>query len=365
MDLGSTVSPPLRIPVLVPRVPNYEQIEKYILEVDSNRFYTNFGPLEKRLRGTFAEIWDVSINCVRTAANATLALQGAIVTSEKANESWELPSWTFAATPLALIQAGAKFSFVDINEETWRAEFSRNTSNALDVLPLGDDLAFERLEDSSIQTFIVDGAASVAALMKKLPKSNKKYAIIISLHATKLLPAGEGAIFVSNCEKWSERFKKWTNFGFGEDRKPSLIGTNAKLSEYSSAVALASLDEFETTLSRINWAQTRALHISDSLKLQCHPALVKRIPSPYWIIKVAQGFQKNLVERTLRIQGIETRDWWGKGCHQDPIFRSLSVKLPTTERVASTTIGLPMHTFLKEDDFDFIHKVLHSIDFQH
>ena len=363
MDSGLNDGPSQRIPVLIPRVPNYEQIEKYIREIDYNRFYTNFGPLEKRLRSIFSQIWDVSINCVRTACNATLALQGAIATSENANESWELPSWTFAATPLALIQARAKFSFVDINEETWRAEFSGNTRNALDVLPLGDDLAFERLEESQIQNFIIDGAASVAALMKKLPKSKKKYGIVISLHATKLLPAGEGAIFVSNCEKWSERFKKWTSFGFSEDRNTSLLGTNAKLSEYSSSVALASLDEFETTLSLINWAQTRARDISDSLNLQCHPALMKGIPSPYWIIRFNQDFQKKIAERTLNLEGIETRDWWGQGCHQNPIFGKLSKRLPITERVASTTIGLPMHTYLSENDFDLIHRVLRSIKF--
>lgn len=347
-----------KIPILLPLVPLARDIHNYISQIDSNKFYSNFGPLERELRDRFASIWGVPTAHVRTACNATLALQGAIETSEPNSYSWESPSWTFAATALALEKAGVEYDFVDIDLEEWRADFSKNVKNVVDVLPFGDTLDLERYNNFEIENLVIDGAASVGSLLTPLPTTNKPFALIISLHATKLLPAGEGAIFVSNCRSWSERFGSWTNFGFDQNRRVEILGTNAKLSEYGAAVAHAALDCFPKTISKIIFSQTSANTISKSIGIKVHPAMRKGMPSPYWIIELDSPMEKNKFKSYLEFSGIQTRDWWGAGCHENSIFKTEKKVLLNTTLLASRTLGLPMHAFLTNADFSYIEEKL-------
>jgi len=362
MEPSARTTSAFKIPILVPLVPLASKIHIYISKIDSNKFYSNFGPLERELRERFAEIWSVPATNIRTACNATLALQGAIETSEPNSSPWETPSWTFAATALALEKAGVNYDFVDVSLVDWRAVFSRRVKNVVDVLPFGDELAFERFDDLPIENLVIDGAASIATLMTTLPKISKTFALVISLHATKLLPAGEGAIFVTNSRSWAERFGIWTNFGFGPSRHVGMLGTNAKLSEYSAAVAHAALDDFPQTLSKIRYSQSNAIDICESIGLTVHPAMRKKLPSPYWIVDLGSQDKKEMFRDSLELSGVETRDWWGSGCHTNPIFRPKSKNLPNASTVASQTLGLPMHTFLTSQDFSYLNEVLFSLE---
>lgn len=349
------------IPILIPTVPKFETFAKYLKQIDELRRYSNFGPLETELRARLADIWKVPQECIVTACNATLALQGAIETSEAISNPWKVPSWTFIATPLAIKKAGKPISFVDVNPQTWRAIFSEEDENLVDVLPFGDDLDLQRLRSRPITNLVIDAAASFATLSRPLPTSSHRYALIFSLHATKLLPAGEGAIFVSNSPDWASMFRAWTNFGFSSRRKSVLMGTNAKLSEYGAAVALGSLDEFSETQAKLESAQNIARDISTSLGFKTQPSMRKRLNSPYWIIEFHSQEQKLEAVNVLNQSGIESRDWWEAGCHKEEVFKMESEQLPNTERISCYTLGLPMHLEITRKEFEDISIALKKV----
>lgn len=347
-----------KIPLLVPTVPKFEAIAKYLKRIDESRRYSNFGPLETELRERLADMWKVPSENVVTACNATLALQGAIETSEHNAFPWKVPSWTFIATPLAIQKAGKPFDFVDVDLQTWRALFSEEDENLVDVLPFGDDLDMNRLRVKPITNLVVDAAASFAALSRPLPTSSHRFAIIFSLHATKLFPAGEGAILVTNCPEWANKFRAWTNFGFSFGRKSNHFGTNAKLSEYGAAVALGSLDEFKDTIEKHEGNQKYARRMSENLGLTVQPSMQKGLVSPYWIVELKGIEQKNDVTEALDRSGIEHRDWWESGCHKEPVFSALNVSLPNTDKISANTLGLPMHTQITMNNLKIIEEVL-------
>jgi dTDP-4-amino-4,6-dideoxygalactose transaminase len=57
--------------------------------------------------------------------------------------------------------------------------------------------------------------------------------------------------------------------------------------------------------------------------------------------------------------GIETRRWWRSGCHSHPAFNGFSSSpLPETRRLARSTIGLPYHTELPDDEMLHVVNVL-------
>ena len=158
---------------------------------------------------------------------------------------------------------------------------------------------------------------------------------------------------------WINRFRAWTNFGFQNDRQSNSIGTNGKLSEYSAAVGLASFKESSGILSRYKTLADKFLKLTTDFGYECHPAMKKGLVTPYWIIETSSPREKSNMVELAKKWGIETRDWWGKGCHAMPAFQNVEKnELAETKRVASQSIGLPFHLYLNDDDILVLAKFL-------
>jgi dTDP-4-amino-4,6-dideoxygalactose transaminase len=55
------------------------------------------------------------------------------------------------------------------------------------------------------------------------------------------------------------------------------------------------------------------------------------------------------IAEALAARGVETRDWWGAGCHSLPAFAGCPrAPLPVTDRLARSTLGLPYFIDLEE-----------------
>jgi dTDP-4-amino-4,6-dideoxygalactose transaminase len=312
--------------------------------------------LEERL----ATYLGFSRECVTTLSNATQAIQGAMVVSGL--HKWTIPAWTFAATAQAALSAGKQIDFEDVKSD-WRldAEVLAKNQCTIEVAPFGDDLKISNFLKVK-ELLIVDAAASIDALFKCGEKyKSEQVGFVISLHATKLMSAGEGGIFVSHNSDWVAEIRQWSNFGFtGASRECAKVGTNAKMSEYNAAVALASLDRWnenrEEFLRLIDWAN----HLSTSVGFKTHPAMEKGFVSPYWIINGSETQIQQLRE-SLELNRISHRMWWGKGLHRMPLFQDMARgEFRNTDKLANTTIGIPMHRNLTEENKERIEKAIVS-----
>ncbi len=346
------------IPILVPTVPTIEKYHKYLLDIEANRQYTNFGPLSKLLVNRLADYFEIPSNHLVLAANATLAIQGAMATADCSQDViWEIPSWTFTATASASVLSRRKFKFIDV-DNNGRAVFDSKTVCAVDVLPFGAGPSFSRIPEN-VKTLIVDAAASIDSLKQIQIPGKMKVGIIVSLHATKLLPAGEGGVFLTNDYAWAERFRIWTNFGMDGSRVSSSLGTNAKLSEFSAAVALAALDCWNQTRDEYKQITARAREICDRLNIETFSSLTSENITPYWILRLHSAAQKVSLKDLLEKNLIQYRDWWPAGCHSMPAYAGYcSGVFATTDSLINTTIGLPFHLHLSESDWDRIEGVL-------
>ena len=63
-----------RLQTFRPRLPTAEAILPYLLEIDRNRWYTNFGPLVRRFEQRLAEHFGVDPARVVCVANCTLGI---------------------------------------------------------------------------------------------------------------------------------------------------------------------------------------------------------------------------------------------------------------------------------------------------
>lgn len=351
-----------RIPVYKPTLPSYEKLESYIRDIDKSHIYTNRGHLVRSLEERLAEHLGVSASQVVMCANATLGLEGALETSTVL-EDWACPSWTFAATPLSLMRSRSSFYFCDVQLD-WRAKIADElgvTNFLVDVLPFGSSSRFEHYP-IGMQRVVVDAAASFDSIEKfnqghlDIPVS-----MVASLHATKSLPGAEGGFFWSNDSGWVESFRRWIAFGFNGDRSSVQMGTNAKMHEYSAALVHASLDSWNT--DRSEWIDLAgwAHEISKVHGFKSLPAHVDGFASPYWIISGEKEKIRQIV-KIMEDMNVETRQWWGGGCHSMPAFKDIrSETLDNTIEISETSIGLPFFRGMSKEQqkhietaFDFL-----------
>jgi dTDP-4-amino-4,6-dideoxygalactose transaminase len=342
-------------PVLVPDMPTTDDLLGYLNRIDISKVYSNGGPLNAELVARLADYFKVDADCICLVSNATVGLIGSLECSDQVSEYIEVPSFTFTATPASVVAAGLKLLLVDI-DSNFRMMPTGDNRSVIDVLPFGNTLRQESWYDSFAFN-LIDAAASFDALKgfgeHFHPKS--MYSIVVSLHATKLLGAGEGGIVISNNPGFIRRIKEWSNFGFsslGSVRESRFAGTNSKLSEYSCAVALASLDRWSQVRDRYLKNVDLVHHVLKDSPFASYETTLEGFATPYWIVRHDSDECMRDLEKTAKSQSMETRKWWGVGCHRMPAYSHIPhTSLTETEKQSERYLGMPFHNFLTPEDW--------------
>jgi len=176
--------------------------------------------------------------------------------------------------------------------------------------------------------------------------------VVISLHATKALGAGEGAVLACSDTELVARARACSNFGFWGSHTSHRLATNAKMSEYHAAVALAALDGWEETRNR--WL--RALQL-------VRKTVAGVLPQARWPEGLIDAYvcssptirvnDAGALAATLGEDGIEARKWWQDGVTSHPAFAHCpATPLPVTAQLAHTTLALPCWQDMNADIAD-------------
>ena len=358
-DTVSIASPAVRAalgptPVAKPRLPNAETLLPFLERIDADRWYTNYGALNAELEGRLAA--HVGANAAVTVANATLGLTLALMSQRPpAGSLCMMPAWTFAASAHAARLAGLEPWLVDVEPLGWRltpkaAEgYLRRAPGpvgaVMPVMPFGGpaDLAgWDAFRNRTGLAVAVDAAAAFDTV------NAAQVPAVISLHATKVLGVGEGGFVASLDTDLITDVRGRANFGFlgtRESRQPSL---NAKLSEYAAAVGLAALADWPGVregFRRVGMAYVRALADSD---VSLQPGFGQAWVTSTVVAVMPSEKLTRAVERLDR-ERIGSRRWWGSGLHRHAAFADcLRTRLPVTNALAKTSIGLPCWRDLPE-----------------
>lgn len=312
-----------------------------------------------------AEHLALAPDCIALASNATVAIEAAAATFERglsAQESstpWGVPAWSFAATGLALISAQASLNFLDVTASSGLAipPDSFPEQPVLGVapfgaVPVGDE--FDRFQ-------IIDAAASFDGAMGLGRFLLPHQGAVISLHATKLVSAGEGGLFFSRDIDWVSRVREYLSFGFeAGTRESNKRGTNGKLSEIGAATALSSLDDWGVNREKLLTLHSEAREVTERAGLTVVGGMADGVATPYWVVRCPSRQHRARVIEALNSSGVESRLWWSRGMHKMQAFKDVArfTELPTTDAWADTYLGLPMHTFLLSRDIGLIGDIL-------
>jgi dTDP-4-amino-4,6-dideoxygalactose transaminase len=164
------------------------------------------------------------------------------------------PSNTFIATPLAALAAGARVEFVDCNREDLCMSFrdferkaERHRPRAAFLVHIGGHLAFDVEEIAGYcrenGIFLIEDCAHAhgASWNGRRPGSWGD-AGVYSLYATKTISSGEGGVLVTRNPRLADFARRYRNYG-----KPDydVLGTNARMSEFTAAIGLLALGRLE------------------------------------------------------------------------------------------------------------------------
>jgi dTDP-4-amino-4,6-dideoxygalactose transaminase len=361
------------LPVFRPLLPTTAKIAPYMREIDANRYYTNLGPLVFRFEKRLAEHFGVDPATCVTAANGTVALTLLLRALNVPEGAFcAMPSWTFVATPAAALDAGLVPSFVDVDPSDWtlrpeavRTLAQKRTLGAVIVVaPYGAplDLApWEAFADETGIPVIVDAAASFDSLAKR--QQPTRLPVMVSLHATKTLGIGEGAVLLTGDPDLSVRVRRLGNFGFWMTRSAVLPGVNAKLNEYMSAIGLAALDAWPQTRAR--WAKLTMAFEDERARLagvEAPPFASTKWVAPYGLVVFDSDIDADLVHDKLAQRGIGSVAWWSHGCHKHPAYaRFPRTKLDVTERLSRSVLGLPFWLGLSSTDLRRVFTALNDV----
>lgn len=344
------------IPVMKPKLASFEDASKYLREIDSRRIYTNYGPLIKELERRYAEYFDIKSEHVVVLANATLAIQGCIEISQA--EEWAVPNFTFAATAHAVLIAGKNLQLVEVGESDWKMDLKYvepNKVGLLPVIPFGGPV--NTSDYAEFDHVIIDAAASLGAPTPNLKSFSDEHFIVYSLHATKVLGAGEGAIVICGSEENARRLRSWANFGFSDARVSNFRGTNAKMSEFAAAYALAALDgrkhEELEWISALTYKSKRLEQIGADNVSDHYPGF-----RPYWIFDLNED-NGGLIAK-FNARNIGNRAWWSSPISDMPAFATIPVVggIEVSRRLSRNLIGLPMWRDISTDELDLILDVI-------
>lgn len=354
------------VPVMRPLLPQRGAIAPYLDEIDTNRWYSNYGPLVQRLERRLEEALGAPDGGVMSAGNGTAALAAALIALDLPKGSLvAVPSWTFCATAHAVAMAGHVPYLIDVDPSDWalaaeRVEQVRQSgvriAAAMPVSPFGAPLdvgAWRRFRNRTGIPVVVDAAAAFDTWRAcEIPA-------VISLHATKVMGCGEGGMIVCGDPGFCEETRRIVNFGFAGLAVAEVHAFNGKMNEYNAAVGLAALDQWAET--RRQWQQAASfyapllgrndVHTQSGLgRVWVGSVLVVHFPSR----------DGRAIAAALGAEGIATRPWWPLALHEHPAFAACPWN--STEvagRLSRECLGLPFFRDIRRDQAE---RVMETLD---
>jgi|LakMenE01Jun11ns_1017448.scaffolds.fasta_scaffold9903254_2 dTDP-4-amino-4,6-dideoxygalactose transaminase len=341
------------IPVMRPIGPPLMKVMKYLYKINKAHIFSNNGPLVQMYEKRLSKFLNTKPESLVTCVNATMALFGALKILNY--KSITIPSFTFTASGLSAIVQDYEIEFADINIETLEVSLSQeynSTDVIMYVLPFGQKLTPDlKSVFSKFRFVLIDAAASLGNTDIDLSELPKNCAVVFSLHSTKVLGSGEGGIIVFGDDELAQKFRYFINFGFVNSRESAFLGLNLKMSEYTAAIGLASLDNWKSELQE--WQESRfyVQEIEERYQLKSFSTLFAGA-NPYWIVRLENPIINDSLQKEFKHLNIQTRKWWPTGLHRMQAFNKIGSgsSLPNTDLAEISILGLPfMRKFKRQD----------------
>src|SRR5215510_8901621 len=277
-----------------------------------------------------------------------------------------VPSFTFMATVSAMIWAGLRPIFADVDVETLtldpaaaEAAITPNTRAIVAVHNFGNPADIEALQAIAQRyhlKLVFDAAHGFGTLYHGVPVGPQGNAQVYSLSPTKLLIAGEGGIVATNDDDLAEKIRIGREYGNSGNYDSAFAGFNARMPEFNAMLCLHSLGMLEPSVRRRN--HVAALYHE---RLSSLPGLGFQQIRPgnrssykdfsFTIDPEAFGLSRDQLAVALAAENIDTRKYYDPPVHLQTAYRRFAPpaeRLPNTNRLAARSLSLPIWSHMED-----------------
>ena len=365
------------IPINLPQI-GEEEVQA-VAKVLRSRVLTNglgAGPEVTKFEKNFAKLAGVkhavAVNSGTAALHSTVMAYGV-----KHGDEVIVPSFTFVATAEAVVLAGGKPVFADIDRETYNlsptAVEKSITKKTKAVLPVdlygfsADMKPMREIAEKHSLALIEDAAQAHGATYAGKPAGSFADAACWSFYASKNITTGEGGIITTSNDQIDETLRMIRTHGEKAKYASLMLGSNYRMSEILAALGNAQLGKFSSFVAkrRQNAQQlTRILEKSSRLIL---PYESKDRQHSWYLytarLKNGTETERNRILEELKKQGIGAEVYYVNPVHQMPFYRENfgSAKLPETDKASKQVFSLPIHPAVTAEQVDYIGKTLLSL----
>lgn len=331
------------------------------------------GPMVKQFEKNFAEF--AGVKHAVAVNTGTAALHSAVVAAGvKQGDEVILPSFTFVATAEAVVMAGGKTVFVDIDPETYHISpdaieksVTKDTRAIVPVDLYGFSVDMKPIREIASEhglAVVEDAAQAHGATYAGKPAGVFADAACWSLYASKNMTTGEGGVATTDNDEVAETLQLVRTHGEKAKYSSLMLGYNYRMSEIQAAIGVVQLEKLPGFVAkrRANAKRlTQLLSVSDRLKLPTE--LEKRQHSWYLYtvrLKNSNGDERNKILEELNKKSIGAVAYYVHPVHLMPYYRETfgERKLPETEKAASQVFSLPIHPSVTEEQVDYIGETL-------
>lgn len=260
-------------------------------------------------------------------------------------------------TGLAVLRAGARIRFADVDEQTLlldpdkaRAALTPNTAAALPVHLYGQTCDLDAWQALAFQRGVVlvqDACQAHGARHRGRPLTDYSPAAAYSFYPTKNLGAlGDGGALCLRREEDAARARQLRDGGRRSGHLAEIEGLNSRLDEIQAAylrIALLRLREW-------NDARRRLAQVYDEELALVPPELLRPVRKAaasdhVYHLYVVRTVRRDQLQQYLAAHGVQTGIHYPAPLHLQPAFASCGLRpgeLPVAERAAAEILSLPM-----------------------
>lgn len=353
--------------------PDWERYEVAMRGIFERQYYTNHGPLARQLEARL-EVF-LGVKHVVCVTNATIGLMMAAEALELSGKVLT-PAMTFLATPLSVARCGLEPVFCDVDPvthhmtpATLEAALEPGVSAVLGVHLWGsaaDTIEVQKWAEKNALKCYWDSAQSMGCETAKGLIGGFGELEVFSLHATKIISAGEGGCVATNDPDIAARLRNIRS-SYGAGPAVSVVKTsNGRMSEFQAAIALLSLDDFE--MNKANNIALREVYMSELCDIEgitlepLHGVIASNAQSI--VVRVGEDFgvSRNLLKDALSAENVLARRYFWPGVHKvEQFMRQPQWNLPQTDQLNEDVLALPIGSRVKGEDVGTIAKLIREI----
>jgi len=287
--------------------------------------------------------------------------------------------FSFFASASAIVRAGARPVFVDVDPQTLNldpAQVEAHLHAAKSVrlrvlLPVhlyglcADMDALARLASEFGLTLVEDAAQAIGASWRDQRAGSLGAAAAFSFYPSKNLSAyGDAGLITTSDPDCAARMQRLRNHGSPRRYLHEELGWNSRLDAIQAAVLRVKLPHVET------WNQKRREHAATYDRLLAQVGLVSptgdapvRVLTTYSHARhvyhqyVIRARNRDDLRQFLAARNIGTEIYYPIPLHLQPVFTYLGYRegdLPESERAAREVLALPMFPELREDELQWV-----------